>query len=134
MTPPVGLIPSQQAIADYFSDVLHGKASERDTRLRLKAYVPVKLASKECSKLTRKELLDWHRGLAQAMPRTRTKKGAPKQNFREVDLSDNEAKRRRQVSANRILGQLKAALNHALRVGKITDERAPGATLHPSRA
>jgi integrase len=128
---PSGPYTVAQAIADYLSDVLHGKASERDTRLRLKAYVPVKLALKECSKLTRKELLDWHRGLAQAMPRTRTKKGAPKQNFREVDLSDDEAKRRRQVSANRILGQLKAALNHALRVGKITDERAPWRNVAP---
>ena len=130
---PSGPYTVEQAIADYLSDVLHGKASENDTRKRLAAYVPVKLASKECTKLTRKELLDWHRSLAQAMPRIRTKRGASRQRFREVDLSDDEARRRRQVSANRILGQLKAALNHALRVGKITDERAPWRNVAPFR-
>ena len=71
--------------------------------------------------------------LPETMPRVRTMRGSAKQKFREVDLSNDEAKRRRQVSANRILGQLKAALNHALRVGKITDERAPWRNVAPFR-
>jgi integrase len=128
---PKGPYTIRQAIADYLSDVLHGKASEDDTRKRLAAYVPESLASKECAKLSRKELLAWHRKLAEAMPRSRTKRGAPRQNYREVDLTDPEIARKRRVSGNRILGQLKAALNHAAHVGKITDDRAPWRNVKP---
>jgi integrase len=52
----------------------------------------------------------------------RTKRGAPKRRTLPIDLSDPEAARCRKVSANRILGQLKAALNHAFREGKAASD------------
>jgi integrase len=119
---PRGPYTVRQAIEDYLSDVLHGKASENDTSKRLAAYVPTSLAVKECNKLTRKELLAWHRGLAEALPRARTKSGADKQNYRMVDLDDPEVARKRKVSANRIFRLLTAALNHAFREGKVASD------------
>ena len=49
----------------------------------------------------------------------RTKEGA-KQRYRAIDMGDPEAVRRRQDSANRVLGMLMAALNLA-----VTEEKAP---------
>ena len=49
--------------------------------------------------------------------------GRAQQNFRVVDLSDPEELRARKVSANRILGQLKAALNYAVAEDKVLDDR-----------
>jgi integrase len=57
----------------------------------------------------------WHRNLADAPKRVRG-------GTRPVDADDLEAVRRRQVSANRILGQLKAALNFAFEDGKVASD------------
>lgn len=108
----------RQAIADYV-DSLDGRASQRDTKLRLDAYVSITMADKEVAKLTKDEIVKWHRGLAKMPPRARTKKGAEQQH-REIDFSDPEAARKRKVSANRVLGLLKAALSYALAENKIT--------------
>src|SRR5262249_53189180 len=54
--------------------------------------------------------------------RIRTKQGAPKQHTRPINLDDPEEARRRKVSAKRILGLLKAALNHAFREGKVASD------------
>ena len=111
------------AIAAYL-DHLHGRASRNDTEKRLKAYVPKAIADKEVDELTKDEIIRWHRKLADSPPRARTKRGAAKQNFRAINLDDPEAVRRRKVSANRILALLKAALNHAVREGKVASDRA----------
>jgi integrase len=52
----------------------------------------------------------------------RSKNGAKKPNFRELDKTDHEAIRRRRASANRTLTVLKAALNRAWREGKIASD------------
>ena len=60
-----------------------------------------------------------HRAIAKEPPRVRTKDGE-RQRHRAVDMRDSETIRRRQDSANRILGMLMAALNLA-----VTEEKAP---------
>ncbi|MGB6924315.1 MAG: site-specific integrase [Methyloceanibacter sp.] len=129
---PRGPYTVKQAIDDYV-DHLDGRASQRDTRQRLAAYVPAKLADKEVVKLTSDELKMWFRGLAKAKPRLRSKKGAAKQNHREIDPDDAEAVRARKVSANRILGQLKAALNYAVGENKVAGERTPWRNVKPHK-
>jgi integrase len=55
--------------------------------------------------------------LALVPPRKRTKRGV-KQQYKDVDLSDETVKRQRRVSANRCLAQLKRALQLAREKGK----------------
>jgi integrase len=106
------------AIEDYLEHIAE-KPSCYEVRKRLDAYVPSKLANTDVAKLTKANLLAWHRGIAKEPPRVRTKEGA-KQRYRAVDMGDPETIRRRKDSANRILGMLMAALNLA-----VTEEKAP---------
>jgi integrase len=108
------------AIADYLEE-LDGRASYNDTKLRLHAYALPAFGEKHVDKLRSDQIKAWHRNLAKAPKRVRTHKGA-KQKTRAIDLDDPEAARRRKVSANRILGLLKAALNHAFREGKVPSD------------
>ncbi len=110
----------KDAIADYLV-VLAGKASEYDTERRLNAYVPPALANKSVSDLTATELRKWHLAMAKMPARLRTKPGE-EQRYREIDDSDEEAVRQRKLSANRLLGHLKAALNHAFAEGKVASD------------
>jgi len=111
-----GIYKVSDAIRDYLV-TLEGRASENDTRLRLRAYVPDDLADKAVSKLTAETLRNWHRKLAMKPKRVRG-------GTREVDLSDGDVARARKVSANRILGLLKAALNHAFANDKVASDAA----------
>jgi integrase len=108
----------KDAIEDYLKE-LEGRASYIDTKHRLKAYALPALGDKHVDKLNAETLRQWHRDLAKAPRRVRTAKGA-KQRISNVDLGDPEIARQRKVSANRILGLLKAALNFAF-----NDNKAP---------
>ena len=108
------------AVAEYLEE-LDGRASYNDTKLRLDAYALPAFGEKHVDKLTSDQIKAWHRNLAKAPKRVRTHKGE-KQKTRAIDLDDAEAVRRRKVSANRILGLLKAALNHAFREGKVPSD------------
>jgi integrase len=108
---PGGTYKVRDAVADYLTH-LDGRASLLDTRLRLEAYALPALGDKHVTKLTADMLRNWHRGLASASRRIRG-------GTRSVNLKDPEMARRRKVSANRILGQLKAALNFAFQEGKV---------------
>jgi integrase len=107
-----------KAIEDYLEHIAV-KPSHYDVKRRLAAYVPAKLASMELAKLTKADVAAWHRAIAQEPPRVRTKLGE-RQRHRDVDMRDPEIIRRRQDSANRILGMLVAALNLA-----VNEENAP---------
>jgi integrase len=111
----------QSAINDYLT-YLEGRSSYDDTRLRLAAYVSPAFAEKEITELSSKELTAWHRHLAKAPPRVRSRKG--KQKHRAIDLTDPEQARRRKLSANKVLGQLKAALNHAFANDNVASDKA----------
>jgi integrase len=119
--PAAGPYKVKDAIADYLAE-LEGRASHNDTKLRLKAYALPVLGDKHVDQLKAETIKNWHRDLAKAPRLLRTKRGAPKRRTKPIDLSDPEVARRRKVSANRILGQLKAALNHAFREGKAASD------------
>jgi integrase len=106
------------AIKDYLAHIAE-KPSCYEVRKRLTAYVPAKLAKTDIAKLTKVELAAWHRAIAKEAPRVRTRDGE-RQRHRAVDMRDPETIRRRQDSANRILGMLMAALNLA-----VAEEKAP---------
>ena len=100
------------AIKDYLAHIAE-KPSCYEVRKRLTAYVHPKLAKTDIAKLTKAELAAWHRAIPKEPPRVRTRNGE-RQRHRAVDMRDPETIRRRQDSANRILGMLMAALNLAI--------------------
>jgi integrase len=110
----------KDAIADYLVE-LEGKASYTDTKLRLEAYALLAFGDKHADDLTAEAIRKWHRDLSKSPRRVRSKRGG-KQRTKAIDLKDPEIARRRKVSANRILGLLKAALNHAFREGNATSD------------
>jgi len=85
-----------------------------DAEKRINALILPELGTLECEALTAPVLQDWHRNLAKQQPRLRTRKGKEQQ-YRDLDMSDREIKRRRKSSANRTLTVLKAALNRTWR-------------------
>jgi len=111
----------RQAIADYIES-LDGKPTQRSAKLRLAAYVPDALADKPVADITVQDLQEWQRSIVKSLPRAHTAKGAAKQNYRAVDLSDPEVQRKRKSSANRIMTNLRAALNLAFNNGKVPSD------------
>jgi integrase len=92
-------------------------------RYRAKAFIYPALGDIEVEKLTTDQLRKWHSGIVKVAPRVRTKKGVD-QKPRPFNGGE-ESRRRRKVSANRILtGILKPALNHAFNDGKVTSDKA----------
>ena len=81
------------------------------------AHVLPHSAKSPLDKLTTERLRKWHAGLVKQLPRLRTKPGASSSTVR--FQRDEESVRKRRVSANRCLSQLKAALNHAYADGKV---------------
>jgi integrase len=100
-----------------------GTANISGTRGKAYGVILPKLGHLRVDRLTRKQIEDWHHALAKAPPRLRGKAGA-KQRHREVDMHDPEVRRQRRTSANRVLGILKAALNHAWRNERVHDDKA----------
>jgi integrase len=80
------------------------------------------------SALTAQQLRSWLATLATSPGQTRPKDGKPQYL---PAPSDEDAKRRRRVSANRILTTLKAALNHMYDEGHVSQRDAWGRKLKP---
>src|SRR4029450_4311720 len=81
--------------------------------LSIKVHILPVLGDIEVAKLTTRKLRDWHHGLAAAPRRLRTSKFAKVQKTKAIRPDDEEEKRSRKATANRILTVLKAALNLA---------------------
>jgi integrase len=111
------------AIQQYLEWLENNRKSAYDARRRAEAFIIPRLGGVECSALTADMLRAWHSGLGKELPRIRTPKGQP-QRYRVVDVNDSEIRRRRCVSANRVLTVLKAALNRAWREGKVPSDTA----------
>ena len=118
---PTGAYTVAQAIADYLEE-LEGRASYNDTKLRLEAYALPIFGDKAVNGLTADAIKKWHRGLATAPRLLRTKRGAAARRTSALNLDDPDVARRRKVSANRILGLLKAALNYAFNNSKAASD------------
>lgn len=95
------------------------------------AHILPSLGSTPVARLTREKVRAWHRGLASAAPRVRAKAG--KVATRAVDENDEDARRARRASANRVLTVMKAALNHARTEGKVTCSADAWALVKPFR-
>jgi hypothetical protein len=107
--PSLGVYTVKDAIRDYL-DRLEGRPSWLDTKTRLEAFTIPAFGDKRVSELEPDEIRNWHRAIAKTPARARTKRGE-EQAYRSADLNDPETQRKRQASANRCLGLLKAALN-----------------------
>jgi integrase len=109
-------------IAEYLSFLEANRKSARDARYRAEALILPILGDIPCADLTTETLRKWLETSAGSAPRLRTRKGA-EQKFREIE-DDDEARRQRKATANRVLTILKAALNRAWRDKKISTDDA----------
>ena len=111
-------------IEEYLAWLEQNKKSAKDARVRAKALIIPTLGEIECAKLTTKQIRDWRDATANAPARLRTKKGKEQQFRTEEPADPEDAKRKRQANANRVLTTLKAALNMAWRDQKIPSDQA----------
>jgi integrase len=110
------------AMDDYIAFLEKNRSTAADARYRDQAFIRPELGKTELHKLTTEMLEAWLKSLAKRPPRLRTRKGE-KQKFGKL-TNDDEAKRRRQSSANRTWTILKAALNRAWKNGKVASNLA----------
>lgn len=116
----VGPYRVKDAVADYISNHLEGKSTAYDSRIRFERLVLPALGDELVDELTTERLKEWHRDLARSMPIRPRSDGVE----RTVDLTDPEVARRRKASANRVLTNLKSALNYAFDEGKVGSDLA----------
>ncbi len=110
------------ALDDYVDYLeAHGKSAER-AQYSIDAYLRPEFGSIIVSELTSKKISDWHKRLAEDKPRQRAKKGEVA--HKKAGEKEDDYKRRRKSSANRILTILKAALNRAYNEGKVASDDA----------
>ncbi len=109
---PAGPYTVADAMADYIAWLeSEGKSSARNARLYTEARILPDLGNVQISKLTASKIRQWRNRMAQSPAHSRTSKGVEQQYRPAPD--DPESVRRRKSSTNRVLGMLKAALNHA---------------------
>jgi integrase len=118
----VGPFKVKDAVTDYLEFLEHNRKTARDVRYRMNVHVLPGLGNVDLAELTADRLRRWHAGLVKQAPRLRTKPGA--QQKHRAFSHDDETTRRRRVSANRCLQQLKAALNYAFADGKVSSDLA----------
>ena len=111
----------RNAIDAYIAFLEAKRRTADDARKRADALVLPILGDIALRDLKRARLRLWLDGVAAAPPRLRTRKGQA-QRYRAIDPDDEEAKRRRQSSANRTWTILKAALNKAWRDGEVDSD------------
>src|SRR5277367_3627894 len=98
-----------QAMEDYITERERVKRKPlQRTRTSIQAHILGPLGKMEVNDLTHARLKAWRDALQDAAPRVRTKAGG-QQAFREFDPADEDVKRARQATANRVLTTLKAA-------------------------
>ncbi|WP_455429811.1 tyrosine-type recombinase/integrase [Mesorhizobium abyssinicae] len=110
------------ALDDYLAHAKERQKSYRDTEITVEQLIRPEFGKTVVTELTPDKIRRWHNKLAATPPRLRTKKGK-EQKFSTVEM-DDETKRRRKSTANRVLTVLKAALNRAFREEKVTDDKA----------
>jgi len=95
----------RNAVDDYVKhlEINNSKQSSHDVKLRLNKHIPTRLLNTELSSLTTTHLKRLHNGMVK------------------MD-GDEEDERKSKDSANRVLAQLKAALNLAFRDGRVASD------------
>jgi integrase len=113
------------AVKDYLAEITAEKrpTSVRNAKYIFDASILPDLGTAQLEKLTADRLNRWRNKLATQPKRVRTKKTATEPATREV-ADDEDARRARKATANRILTMLKAALNRAFQGGRASSDSA----------
>ncbi len=113
------------AVHDYLISICaeKGPAAERNANYIFNASILPELGSVLVEKLNAERLQRWRNSLATRPKRVRTKLTADRAATREIPDND-DARRKRKATANRILTMLKAVLNQAFRAGRISTDQA----------
>jgi hypothetical protein len=108
------------AIADYLEESRSEKRPDavRGLQYTFNAFVLPELGELSCEDLTRDRLLKWRSAQASRPKRVRSKRGAAEPATKPTP-DDDDARRARKVTANRIPAVLKAALNRAYQAGRV---------------
>jgi integrase len=110
------------ALDDYIEYLeMHGKSAQR-AKYCIEAYIRDTFGSTLVSNLQSKKISDWHKKLVDYKPRKRAKKGEI--SFNNDASKEDDYKRKRKATANRILTILKAALNRSYNEGKVANDDA----------
>jgi integrase len=118
-----GLLTVAKAMEAYCNWLDVNRKTGKDARIRADALINPVLGEIQVAALTADDIRKWHTDLAKTPPRVRTGEGL-KQQYKAIDKRDEDAKRRRKVTANRTLTYLRAALNMAWREGQVASNTA----------
>jgi hypothetical protein len=106
------------AVRDYLEAIAEkGPKSERTAKYVFDASILPEFGTVLVEKLTTDRLVRWRNALATRPKRVRTKRTAARPATRETS-DDDDARRKRKATANRIITMLKAALNRAFAAGR----------------
>jgi integrase len=113
------------AVKDYLAEIAAEKrpTSVRNAKYIFDASILPDLGTVQLEKLTADRLTRWRNKLATQPKRVRTKRTATEPATRAV-ADDEDARRARKASANRILTMLKAAFNRAFQAGRVSSDSA----------
>jgi integrase len=113
------------AVRDYLEVIRaeKGPKSERTAKYVFDASILPEFGTVLVEKLTADRLVRWRNALATRPKRVRTKRTAERPMTRETP-DDDDARRKRKATANRIVTMLKAALNRAFAAGHVLSDHA----------
>ena len=129
---PAGPLTVRDAIDRYLTALEHRGRSTNDARIRAKLHILPSLGSELVEDLTTERLQRWLSEIAKLPPRLRQKLGVAAPRFK-LMAEDDQTKRRRRSTANRVLTILKAALNSSFDEGHVGSNNAWGRRLKPFR-
>jgi integrase len=120
-----GCLQVKDAVTDYLAEIEAEKkpAAVKGAEYVFDAWILPELGSIQVEKLTTDRLNRWRNKLATQPKRVRTKRTATEQATR-ATADDEDARRARKATANRILTMLKAALNRAFHADKVSCDTA----------
>ena len=101
----------KMAVDDYWVKYKKNGKGVKNTRAQLDAHIIPEFGEIEVADLTAKRIRQWHSAMAEKPRRLRSSKLEPVKYAEAGD--DDESRRRRKVTANRVLGIMKALLNFA---------------------
>jgi integrase len=113
----------KQAVEHYLTDYsVRGGKARGYLETTFNAHIIPQLGSRKLADLTPNMIRAWHRSLAMAPARLRTRVGDDTRRVRAVPPHDADAQRARRATANGVLTLVKAALNLAFREGKVASD------------
>ena len=111
------------AVALYIADMkTKDKPSVRGVEQRARLHITPQLGSTLAPKLGLPNIVAWQNALAESPALYRAKFGGEDDRKKRVVGDNEDARRKRRASANKVLMILKSALNHSFRLGKISSD------------